>query len=99
MAKLMLNTFELSDFEKVVEKVLHQKLQSFIPKEKEELTLLSRKQTAKLLCISLPTLHHWTKSGVIKAYRIGNRILYKLQEINSSLNVIETSNKKGGLLC
>ncbi|WP_416448488.1 helix-turn-helix domain-containing protein [Leeuwenhoekiella sp. A2] len=99
MANVMLHTFELSDFEKVVEQVLERKLKSFIPKEKEKLTLLSRKDTAKLLCISLPTLHDWTKTGIVKAHRIGNRILYKLEEVNQALNQIQTSTKKGGLSC
>ena len=99
MANVMLHTFELSDFEKVVEKVLERKLKSFIPQEREKLTLLSRKDTAKLLCISLPTLHDWTKTGVVKAHRIGNRILYKLEEVNQALNQIQTSTKRGGLQC
>lgn len=99
MAKVLLHTFELSDIKKVVEEVLEKKLQSFIPQEKEKLTLLSRKDTAKLLCISLPTLHDWTKNGTIKAHRIGNRILYKLDEVNEALNQIQSSNTGRGFRC
>ncbi|MAW95960.1 MULTISPECIES: helix-turn-helix domain-containing protein [unclassified Leeuwenhoekiella] len=99
MANVMLHTFELSDFEKVVEQVLERKLKSFIPQEKEKLTLLTRKDTAKLLRISLPTLHDWTKTGIVKAHRIGNRILYKLEEVNQALSQIQTSTKRGGLQC
>lgn len=95
----MLQTFELSDFEKVVEQVLERKLKSFIPQEKEKLTLLTRKDTAELLRISLPTLHDWTKTGIVKAHRIGNRILYKLEEVNQALSQIQTSTKRGGLQC
>lgn len=99
MTKVLLHTFELSDIKKVVEEVLERKLQSFTPQEKEKLTLLSRKDTAKLLCISLPTLHDWTKTGIIKAHRIGNRILYKLDEVTASLNQIQSSKSRGGLSC
>ncbi len=99
MAKVLLHTFELSDIQKVVEEVLERKLQSFIPQEKEKLTLLTRKDTAKLLCISLPTLHDWTKNGTIKAHRIGNRILYKLDEVNEALNQIQSSNTGRGFRC
>ncbi len=99
MAKVLLHTFELSDIKKVVEEVLERKLKSFIPQEKEKLTLLSRKDTAKLLCISLPTLHDWTKNGTIKAHRIGNRILYKLDEVNEALNQIQSSNTGRGFRC
>lgn len=55
--------------------------------------LLSRTETARLLGISLPTLHAWTKSGIIKAYRIGSRIRYKKAEIESSLKQIKAGNK------
>ena len=67
MAKLMLHTFELSDIQKVVEDVLERKLKSFIPREQDSLKLLSRKDTAQLLCISLPTLHDWTRNGTSKS--------------------------------
>lgn len=99
MAKVLLHTFELSDIKEVIEEVLERKLQYYIPQEKEKLTLLTRKDTAKLLRISLPTLHDWTKNGEIKAYRIGNRVLYKLDEINEALNEIQTSKIGKGFSC
>ncbi|WP_425629797.1 helix-turn-helix domain-containing protein [Cellulophaga lytica] len=99
MTKVMLSTLELSDIKKVVEEVIENKLKNLNPPEKEGLKLLSRKDTAKLLCISLPTLHDWTKTGIVKAHRIGNRILYKLEEVNDALNSIKTSKNEGGLLC
>ena len=99
MEKVMLTTLELSDIKKVVEEVIENKLKNLNPPEKEGLKLLSRKDTAKLLCISLPTLHDWTKTGIVKAHRIGNRILYKLEEVNGALKMIQTSNKGRGLSC
>ena len=94
----MLSTLELSDIKKVVEEVIENKLKNLNPQpEKEGLKLLSRKDTAKLLCISLPTLHDWTKTGIVKAHRIGNRILYKLEEVNGALKMIQTSKKERGL--
>ena len=53
------------------------------PKEPEE--LLTRVEVAKLLKISLPTLHEWTKEGMLQSYGIRNRVLYKRSEIMSSL--------------
>ncbi|SMG49714.1 helix-turn-helix domain-containing protein [Arenibacter troitsensis] len=100
MGKLMLSTLELSDIKKVVEEVIENKLKNLNPQpEKEGLKLLSRKDTAKLLCISLPTLHDWTKTGIVKAHRIGNRILYKLEEVNDALSMIQTSKNERGLSC
>lgn len=99
MTRITLHNFELSDIKKVVEEVLESKLKGFTSQKKKELKLLTRKDTAKLLCISLPTLHEWTKSGIIKAHRIGNRVLYKHDEINHALTQIQTRKMRGDLLC
>ncbi|MCB0486283.1 MAG: helix-turn-helix domain-containing protein [Flavobacteriaceae bacterium] len=97
MGKLLLNTLELSDIKKIVEEALENKLKGFLePQPENKLELLTRKDTAKLLRISLPTLHDWTKNGVIKAHRIGNRVLYKHNEVTEALNLIQTSTKRGG---
>ena len=47
--------------------------------------LLTRKEVADKLKISLVTLNDWTKRGMIQSYAIGGRILYKASEINSKL--------------
>jgi excisionase family DNA binding protein len=46
---------------------------------------ITRKDTAKLLHISLPTLNDWTKDGTLKSYRIGTRILYKPEEVTETV--------------
>lgn len=46
---------------------------------------LSRKETAKLFGVSLPTLHKWTLEQKVKGYRIGNVIRYKESEIDNAL--------------
>lgn len=51
---------------------------------------LSRKQTAKLLGVSLVTIGDWTKTGKIKGYRIASRIRYKRAEIETALIQIKT---------
>lgn len=96
MAKLLFHTIELSDIKKIVEEAIDKKLNSFATSPKDEAKLYTRKETANFLKISLPTLHDWTKSGVVKAYRIGNRVLYKYEEIAQALNQIQTSKMRGG---
>jgi excisionase family DNA binding protein len=96
MTKFMLSSIELSEFKKIIEDAIINQLKCIKPVEQKSSQLLTRKQTAEMLCISLPTLHDWTKTGLIKAHRIGNRVLYKFDEINSSLRQITTSNVKGG---
>lgn len=55
-------------------------------------TLLNRKEVASMLNISLPTVHSWLRSGILKAYRIGNRIRFKEQEVLEALNEINARN-------
>lgn len=50
-----------------------------------ETKFISRKETAALLKISLPTLNDLTKEGKLISYLIGARVLYKLQEVLQSV--------------
>jgi excisionase family DNA binding protein len=52
--------------------------------------MLSRKEAAKYLNISLSTLNWWTKQGTIIGYRINSRVLYKRIELDKALNKIIT---------
>lgn len=54
-------------------------------KESESTNLLTRKEAASLLAISMATLHRWTQQGDLKSYSIGNRIYYKKNEVIESL--------------
>lgn len=47
--------------------------------------LLTRREAAKRLRISLVTLDNWTKMGLIKAKRIGTRIRYTPKDIEEAL--------------
>ena len=59
-------------------------------KPQPETQLLTRKEAAKLLGVSLPTILDWTKKGKITGYRISSRIRYKRAEIENSLSKIKT---------
>lgn len=78
---------ELADFfQKEVAPVLSalqlpaQKLESF----------LTRQEAAQMFGVSLPTLDGWVKSGVVKGYRIGVHVRFKMSEIEASLKVIKS---------
>ncbi len=49
----------------------------------------TRKETAEILNISLPTLNHYTKKRILTGYRVGVRVLYKQSEIESALSQIK----------
>ena len=55
-----------------------------------ESTLLPRKAVAKLLGVSLVTLHEYSKKGIIPTYRIGNKVLFKQSEVFEALKLRQT---------
>ena len=57
--------------------------ENFQPKEPVE--LLTREETAEYLKISLTTLWHWSKKGILPSYGIGNRVFYKRSDLESCL--------------
>ena len=57
---------------------------------------ITREATARKLGISLPTLHDYTKAGLIPAYRIGSRVRYKVSEIEASLLKVQSVKGKRG---
>ena len=60
-----------------------------IEANKDPETLLSRKEAAKFLGITLVTLHDWTKRKFVISGRIGNRVFYKR---SSLIMAIENEN-------
>ena len=103
MAKIEINNFKIADLEQAIKNVLNESVlmavKQQIRPEKLHISLLSREATAEMLCISLPTLNEWTKSGIIKAHRIGGRVLYKSEDITDALKVVVSQTKRGGQSC
>jgi len=58
--------------------------------------LISRKEAASLLKVSLKTLGQWTKEGVIVGYRFKSRVRYKKEEILASAQKIIASKYRKG---
>lgn len=46
---------------------------------------LTRKQTAERLHLSLGTLDKYVKNGLITSFKIGHRVLFKTDEVNTTL--------------
>ncbi len=57
--------------------------QSLTPNYQPE--YLTQKEVLKILRISSPTLYRWERSAIVKAHRIGCRVLYVRQEINDAV--------------
>ncbi|TXE12924.1 helix-turn-helix domain-containing protein [Seonamhaeicola algicola] len=103
MENIQINNFKIADLEQAIKNVLHETVVNAVKEQispnKKIISLFSREETAKTLCISLPTLNEWTKTGIIRALRIGNRVLYRLEDINEALTEVKTTLKRGGQSC
>lgn len=83
---IILQNVSLSDIEALFSKVIDNKMKSITPPATSVTDrLLTRQETARLLKISLPTLDDWTKTGVIKAKRIGTRIRYAHCDVEAAI--------------
>lgn len=71
----------LSKIDSLIEKRVSEKLDQLTPPKSNR--FLTRKETALILQISLPTLNIWTKQEIIPSYRIQSKIYYKSDEIES----------------
>ena len=90
MSQILLHSINLSDFKEIIAEVLDEKLRKISkPEIKQESGYLTRHEVSRLLKISLTTLNDWSKQGIVQSYRIGNRILYKISEIEQSISQVK----------
>lgn len=91
---IILQNLSRQDLIEIFEGVLSEKLQEFTPPPANKTQYLTRKEVASLLRISLPTLHELIKTGKLKSYRIGGRVLFNKSEVEGSLEEIESHKYK-----
>lgn len=72
----------------VMREVVREELDRFDFRDKYP-DLLSTKDTAKILGISLQTLNEWTKEGRIPKYKINKRVFFKKDEVYEALQLIK----------
>lgn len=89
MAKeiLQIENINATDFKNEIVKDVTQALKGYATtlQNPDNEILLTREETAKMLSVSLVTLWTWTKSDIIPAYRIGNKVRYKKAEVLTAL--------------
>jgi excisionase family DNA binding protein len=99
MNQILLNGINLNELLDKIGQLIENKIRqnNNQPQKQDQSKFISRKEVAKLLKISLPTLNDWTKSGLLNSYRIGTRVLYKPDEVEQSLTQRNfTKFRKGG---
>lgn len=92
MENTVLIPMTMDVFKSVLSDTVRKELEkiSSVKDEPKQTELITRAETARILGISLPTLHDWTKKGIIAGYRIASRVRYKKAEILESVEQIRT---------
>ncbi len=85
MENLILQQISVSDFKEIISDTLREEIRNTISTQPSQEQYLTRKETAKLLQISLVTLWSWSKDGIIQSYTIGSRVRYKKSDIDNAL--------------
>ncbi len=85
MTPSILISLPIEEFRNIISETVKEELLNFQPAPEKEKKYFTRKETAQLLHISLPTLNTRTKNGEIEANRIGNRLLYSEDAIEQAL--------------
>ena len=97
--EMILTGIKVNELLEKIGQLIETKLQKASPTDKSlnQSKFISRQEVASLLRISLPTLNEWTKLGWLQSYKLGNRVLYKLPEVEQALDKVSTYKfKKGG---
>lgn len=94
MKDIHLIQISLEELEELISRAVWKELKNMSSNNtKSSATLLSRQQAADLLGISLPTLHTYTKKGLIISYKIpgSDRVLFKQADLVGSLQQVKVS--------
>ena len=93
MDNLFLSTYSPEEITGIIHNAVREAVKNSLPASPNTTPsekLLTRKETAYKIKISLVTLNDWTKRGMIQSYLIGGRVLYKDSEIEGSLHKVRT---------
>ena len=84
---IILQGITVEDLVNQIETIIDRKVEENLSKLQKPQTFryLTRAEVAGMLKISLPTLHDWRKLGLLKGYKIGNRVYFRSDELEASI--------------
>lgn len=99
MDKVIFTNISIEELEDKLSFIVEDKINNLLLNPSQKVSSVqdgytTRSEVAKRLRVSLPTLSNLTRQGVLKAYRINRRVLYKWEEVEKSLQAIETTRYK-----
>ncbi|MFN8863017.1 MAG: helix-turn-helix domain-containing protein [Flavobacteriales bacterium] len=93
MDKVVFTSLPVEEIEGIITRAVQQSIAGLLNPQPQgdPDELVTRKQAAQLLGVSLPTLHDYTTRGIIPGYRIGTRVRYKKGEILDCLRKVQAA--------
>lgn len=93
MQDFILSPVPFADLEGILARAIQRELSGFLKVDNtpDPDELVTRKQAAIILGLSLPTLHEYTVRGIVTAYRLGSRVRYKKGDLLSALLKVQTA--------
>lgn len=88
---ILIQNLTVDDLCNRIRSTIQEELQRSSTLKEENSQYLTRSEVASLLKISIPTLHSYTKKGKLTAYRIGRRVLYRSDELETNLEMVSIS--------
>jgi excisionase family DNA binding protein len=98
MENIILHSTPISDFKLIIGEIIREQLQNFKPEPPTEKPtgLLTRREVAQKLRITLVTLDKYTKAGTLQSYKIGGQIRYKAAEIEKAFEQVKNAKYRRG---
>lgn len=93
MVQSNLAVLGIDELRNLIAETVRAEIQTHIPKPAEPFAdfpeLLTRRQTAKLLGVSLASLDNWTASGRLRKHRIGVSVRFRKSEVLNALSGLQ----------
>jgi len=95
---ILLHSTPISDFKLIIGEIVREQLQNFKPEPPTEKPtgLLTRREVAQKLKITLVTLDKYTRAGTLQSYKIGGQIRYKAAEIEKAFEQVKNAKYRRG---
>jgi excisionase family DNA binding protein len=93
MEQVIFSQVPIADLQGYIAQTIQRELSAILkattpPPDPDE--LVTRKEAAQYLGLSLPTLHDYTLRGIIPAYRLGSRVRYRKSDLLNALLQVRT---------
>jgi hypothetical protein len=86
--QIILNTISAEQMAEIIKPLIVEAIREVLHEKEEK--FLSPAEVCKIFvpAISKTTLAAWTKKGLLKEYRIGGRVFYKMSEVFKKVNTL-----------